>query len=117
MTLLKSIFILLMIAIIWLSLIIVSSPMLLPVCILAIKYPYFKRWRYNMLIGQDNGINAFFFNGNPDISISSRVGWMAENGSKTARYMAVVIDFMFYISIGQENHCHVSIERDEDHTK
>jgi hypothetical protein len=38
---------------------------------------------------------------------------MAKNGSKTAQKMALVIDFMFYIAIGQRNHCAVSIEWDE----
>jgi hypothetical protein len=43
------------------------------------------------------------------------VGYMSLNGSKTARHMERVIDWLFYIAIGQENHCRESIEYDEDH--
>jgi hypothetical protein len=40
---------------------------------------------------------------------------MAEQGSKTAQAMAVVIDLLFKLAVGQENHCQASIERDEEH--
>ena len=40
---------------------------------------------------------------------------MAEQGSTTAQYMEVVIDWMFYKAVKQENHCKQSIERDEEH--
>jgi len=38
---------------------------------------------------------------------------MALQGSATATYMARVIDWLFYVSTGQINHCYASIEKDE----
>lgn len=76
--------------------------------------------RYGFWIVQDQMVNvvvsAFMLRvGNPDVTVSSKVGYMAEQGSKTAKAMAVVIDLLFKLAVGQENHCAVSIERDEEH--
>jgi hypothetical protein len=114
-TWLKAKFLLLSVAIVWLFFIVVMSPLQLPVTIAAIKFKQLRAYRYKIWIAQDQLVNALH-NGNPDITVSSMVGYMAEQGSKTAKAMAAVIDFLFYISIGQRNHCAVSIERDEDHT-
>lgn len=40
---------------------------------------------------------------------------MSEQGSATAQRMEVVIDWLFYKAVKQENHCRVSIEKDEEH--
>ena len=84
------------------------------ITILAWPIKALRRYRYSLWIAQDQDVNTMH-NGNPDITVSSKVGYMAEQGSKTATAMAKVIDFLFYISIGQKNHCAVSIERDEVH--
>ena len=73
-----------------------------------------KDWSYNFWIAQDQLVNAFFF-GKCDVTISSKVGLMAEKGSKTAQCMEFVIDYLFYIAVGQVGHCRASIERDEEH--
>jgi hypothetical protein len=68
----------------------------------------------NLWIAQDQDVNTLF-GGNPDITISSRVGFMAKQGSKTARAMEVVINWLFEKAIGQSDHCRKNIEHDEDH--
>lgn len=112
----KAQLILLSIALVWLFFIVIMSPLQLPVTLLAIKVKNLRGYRYKLWISQDQLVNAIH-NGNPDITVSSRIGWMAERGSRTASAMAVVVDWLFYIAIGQVNHCRASIERDEDHTK
>lgn len=111
----KAKLILLSVAIVWLFFIVIMSPLQLPVTIAAIWLKQLRGYRHKIWIAQDQLVNALH-NGNPDITVSSMVGYMAESGSKTAKAMAAVIDFLFYIAIGQRNHCAVSIERDEEHT-
>lgn len=102
----------------WAFFVVVMSPLQVPVTFLAFvsKSSRIKRYNYGLWIGQDNLVNAIH-RGNHDISISSKVGYMAREGSQTAIQMAKVIDWLFYVTIGQENHCLVSIEKDEQHYK
>jgi hypothetical protein len=114
MTNLKAKLILLSVAITWLFFIVVMAPLIAPITIAAIFIKPLRGYRYKLWIAQDQLVNAIH-NGNPDITVSSRIGWMAERGSKTAAAMASVVDWLFYIAIGQKDHCKVSIERDENH--
>jgi hypothetical protein len=110
----KAKLLLISVGLVWLFFIIVMAPLIVPVTLLAIKFESLRGYRYKLWIAQDQLVNAIH-NGNPDITISSRVGFMANQGSKTAIAMAVVIDWLFYVTIGQVNHCRVSIEKDENH--
>lgn len=110
----KSIALLISVAIVWLLFIVLMSPLQLPVTVAATFIPSLKRYRYGLWIAQDQLVNAVHA-GNPDITVSSRVGWLAEQGSKTAIGMAYAIDFLFFVAIGQRDHCKASIERDEKH--
>lgn len=74
----------------------------------------FRAYVLRLWISQDQDVNCIFM-GNEDITISSRVGYLSELGSKTALCMEIVINTMFYVAAGQENHCRASIERDEKH--
>lgn len=114
MRFIKAKLILISIALIWLYIILVLSPLIVPVTIFAIIFSGLKRYRYSLWISTDQLVNAIH-NGNPDVTISSKVGYMAERGSKTAQTMASVIDLLFKLAVGQENHCQASIERDEEH--
>jgi hypothetical protein len=69
-------------------------------------------WCFTLWLSSDQYINSVF-RGNEDHSISGRVGYLSRKGSKTAQAMEKVIDFIFYIAIGQRNHCRSSIEYDE----
>lgn len=111
---LKAKLLLLSVALVWLLAIIAMAPLQLPVTLLAIPLKRLRGYRYKLWIAQDQLVNAIH-NGNPDITVSSMIGYMAEQGSKTAAAMAVVVDWLFYAAIGQVNHCRASIERDEDH--
>jgi hypothetical protein len=112
MTFIKAKLLLLSVALVWLFFIIVMAPLIVPVTVAAIWIRQLRPYRYKLWIAQDQIVNAIH-NGNPDETISSRVGYMARKGSKTAKKMAAVIDFIFYVAIGQRNHCAVSIEWDE----
>ena len=105
---------LLSVALTWLALIIFMLPIQLPVTLLGGLNATTKRYRYGFWIAQDQMVNAIH-GGNPDVTVSSKVGYMAEQGSKTAKAMAVVIDLLFKLAVNQDNHCQVSIERDEEH--
>lgn len=78
------------------------------------KHPKLRRYRYALWIAQDQDVNVIF-GGNPDITVSSKVGYMSARGSQTAKYMEKTIDWLFYIAVGQENHCAASIEAQEQH--
>lgn len=109
----KAKLLLLSVALVWGVLIMLMLPFQLPVTIAGI-HPKLKRYRYGVWIAQDQMVNAIHF-GNPDVTVSSKVGYMAEQGSKTAKAMAAVIDLLFKLAVNQDNHCQVSIERDEEH--
>jgi hypothetical protein len=113
-TWLKAKLILLGILITWICLIVLMSPFQVPLTLSAIFIKRFRLYNYHFWIWQDQGINVIF-GGNPDITISSKVGYMALNGSKTAQSMEVVIDWLFYITVRQVDHCRVSIELRERH--
>ena len=110
----KAKLLLLSVAVVWAYIIIVLLPIMLPVTLLAIPFEGLRRYRYAMWISTDQLVNAIH-NGNPDITVSSKVGYMAEQGSKTATTMAAVINSLWYIGTGQRNHCIKAIERDEEH--
>jgi hypothetical protein len=111
---LKAKLLLLSISVVWIFFILAMLPLQLPVTLLAIKFKRLRGYRYKLWISQDQLVNAIH-NGNPDVTVSSRIGYMAYHGSKTAKVMASVVDWLFYIAIGQKNHCFVSIEWDEEH--
>lgn len=67
---------------------------------------------WNVFIGFDQTGNAVL-GGNPDETLSSRVGKAAERGSRRAVTIEAVIDLVFAILLGQRHHCAASIERDE----
>lgn len=69
-------------------------------------------WCFTLWLSNDQYINSVFF-GDEDHSISGRVGSLAMQGSRTALVMEKVIDFIFFIAIGQRNHCRQSIEFQE----
>ncbi len=71
-----------------------------------------KRYLLNLAIAVDQGWNAFL-GGNPDETISSRVGKAAARGSRFGRLCAVVIDWIFRNLTGEVDHCANSIEADE----
>lgn len=110
----KAKILLLSVALTWAFFIAVMSPLQLPVTVAAIFIKRLRPYRYGLWIAQDQLVNAIHL-GNPDITISSKVGYMAAQGSKTAKAMAAVIDWLFYVAVGQLNHCAVSIEKDEKH--
>lgn len=110
MHLIKAKLLLLAIALTWFVLIVLMSPIQIPATLLAIK----SRYTWGLWVAQDQMVNAIL-GGNPDVTISSKVGYMATRGSKTALAMEKVIDWLFYKIKGQVSHCRASIEHDEVH--
>lgn len=70
------------------------------------------RYLMNILIGFDQLGNALF-DGNPDETISSRVGKAAIAGKRRAIILEALINLLFAVIRGQRNHCENCIERDE----
>tara|TARA_R110000782_G_scaffold254482_1_gene342840 strand:- start:326 stop:694 length:369 start_codon:yes stop_codon:yes gene_type:complete len=106
---------LLSVTVTWLMLIALMSPLQIPLTLLGrSRGTRIGRYTYGLWIAQDQLVNAIHA-GNPDITVSSKVGYMAEQGSSTAQRMEVVIDWLFYKAVKQENHCRVSVEKDEEH--
>ena len=71
-----------------------------------------RRYLFNLLIAIDQGGNAFL-GGNPDETISSRVGKAARGGGWFAVAMRRLIDWLFFNLTGERDHCAHSIEWDE----
>lgn len=69
-------------------------------------------WCFTLWLSNDQYINSVF-KGMEDHSISGRVGYLSLQGNKSAQLMEKVIDVVFYLAIGQRNHCRESIEWDE----
>lgn len=112
----KAALVLLAIAVVWLGLIFFTwrgwVQLLVTIACWVTKNPDLEAYNYGLWIAQDQDVNAIFL-GNPDETISSRIGVAALLGSTTAIYMSYVVDFMFYVSVGQTDHCVASIEMDE----
>ncbi|MFC6441043.1 hypothetical protein [Bowmanella sp. JS7-9] len=105
----------------WALLIVLYSPVQLPVTLIAIWVEktgevHWRKWRYNLWIGQDQSLNALL-GGDRDITLSSRIGWNAERGSQTALYMEAWLNPVWELFTGIDNHCRRAIERDEQHNK
>ena len=84
LTFIKSKLLLLSITITWLFFIIVMSPLQLPLTLLGkSRDTRIGRYTYGLWIAQDQLVNAIHA-GNPDVTVSSKVGYMALQGSKTA---------------------------------
>jgi len=96
----------------WALLLIVFSPIQVPVSFVAIFYEKAKGWAYNLMIGEDQMVNAVH-GGNMDTHVSGRVGWHSINGSRIALHMERPINLLFWIIRRQVNHCRSSIEYDE----
>ena len=99
---------LLLIGAIWGSLILIMLP------ILVVSFLYDKRrpnirWLYSLLLSQDHITNAIL-GGHFLTTVSSILGHLRLQGSKTGTAVANGVDWGFYVTIGQENHCTVSME-------
>ena len=105
MTWLKAKLLLLSVALIWAFFICISLPVQLPITLASflISNERLKRYVWGFWIFQDQAVNAIL-GGNPDVTISSKVGYMAEQVSKTAKAMAVVIDLLFKVSAADNNY-------------
>lgn len=110
----RALIILLLIIAMWLVQIIIASPLQLPLTILALttKSEFIRKWCLSIWIGQDQYINSVLF-GNPDNTISSRVGMLSMMGNPVAKSLEKVIDGFFRITFKQQSHCRDSIENDE----
>lgn len=104
----KSRFFLLLIGLNWGSFIILMLPLLL------IAYLYDKKrsginWLYSILLAQDHLTNAVM-GGHFLTTISSMLGYLREQGSRTGTLAANFVDWGFQLAIGQLNHCTESME-------
>jgi hypothetical protein len=122
---LVAIIFLLIVAITWLGIIVVMSPVMTPVYIISLfkeelvlfgKKILFKSWHKNMLISGDQGANTLL-GGSMDNHVSGRVGYNAILGNGVALKMEIVIDLIFKVLFKENNHSRNAIERDENYNK
>ena len=104
---LKSKVILFFIAVIWGSFIVLCLPLL-------ILSRFFDDWTRDILMGQDYLVNAIL-GGDHETTVSSEIGNQAKNGSRTAQHVETVVNLLFKLAINQDNHCFVSIKKDDRH--
>tara|TARA_R110000851_G_scaffold183012_1_gene332113 strand:- start:1066 stop:1485 length:420 start_codon:yes stop_codon:yes gene_type:complete len=100
---------LLLIGAVWGSLILIMLPLLI-VVFLYDKVRQDIDWLRSMLLAQDHLTNAIL-GGHYLTTISSLLGHLRELGSATGTAVANVVDWGFYVTISQENHCTVSMEK------
>ena len=112
----KASMILTAILIVWASLILFTwrgwFQIIVTIACVIVKNEKLKAYNYGLWYAQDQDVNSMFL-GNPDETVSSRIGVAVLMGSKTALAVSVVVDWLFYVSKKQVNHCVVSIELDE----
>uniref|UniRef100_A0A6M3J526 Uncharacterized protein n=1 Tax=viral metagenome TaxID=1070528 RepID=A0A6M3J526_9ZZZZ len=68
-----------------------------------------RSYAFDLWVSSDQYINTFF-GGNPDTTISGRVGYHAANGRVGYALAERVINWLFYIAARQKNHCRDAIE-------
>lgn len=105
---------LIVIFLIWLSLVVVESFVLIASGLLGIHNPKFRQMFKNTWLTQDFFINKIL-GGSGETTISSEIGAYATAGSGTGLRMERVVNFGFYTSIGQVNHCRASMKADDEH--
>lgn len=71
-----------------------------------------RRYFLNLLIALDQGINTLI-GGDPDETISSRVGRASLAGRRRARIAESIIDWLFMLLGDGPGHCQRNIEWDE----
>lgn len=70
------------------------------------EHTFMRRYGFNVWIGIDQLINALFM-GDPDETLSSRIGKNANNGHKFSIFLSWLLDQI------DPGHCQKAIERDE----
>lgn len=72
-----------------------------------------RRYLWNLFIAWDQGINTLLA-GDPDETISSRVGRASLDGKRWARILERIIDRLFMLLGEAPDHCRRSIEVEID---
>lgn len=106
--------VLLAVALYWLAdtLLTVTGWWRLFVTLLAQPFKGLRGYAFDLWVSSDQYVNTVF-RGNPDHTISGRVGYHARRGREGYQFAEKVIDGLFYLVIRQRNHCAQSIEPDE----
>ncbi len=79
------------------------------ITILAQPFTGLRGYAFDLWVSSDQYVNTVF-RGNPDHTISGRVGYYAQQGREGYQFAEKVIDGLFYLVIRQRNHCAQSIE-------
>lgn len=113
---LKSLFVLLLIGLVWGSLILVMGPLQTASGIAArIDKHRFGPWNYSIWIIQDCLVNVIL-GGSHKVTVSSKIGWMSQQGhGNTVKWVEKFVNWGFKVAVGQDNHCQASIEPEDNH--
>ncbi|MGJ8680523.1 hypothetical protein [Paraglaciecola sp.] len=111
----KAIVFLLVIFVMWLALLVIEFASLLIAASPALTGDKdFQRFVKSVLLAEDQLVNRFL-GGYWKTTISSEIGAYAIAGSETALRMEIVVNWIFYVTVKQVNHCRASIESDDLH--
>ena len=109
MAYLKAKVFLLLVAILWLSLIIA----MLPLMVIAVIFD--RDWLYSLFLSQDHLVNVVL-GGHYLTTISSQLGKLRQDGSRTGTVAADFVDWLFYIARKEIRHCDNAMQPDDIYT-
>lgn len=98
-----------LITVVWLTLIIAMSPLM----ILALLFD--RVWLYSLFLAQDHLVNVIL-GGHYLTTISSQLGKLRQDGSRTGTVAADFVDWLFYIARNEIRHCDNAMQPDDIYT-
>ena len=113
MTQIKAMFFLALVFFNWASLIIIMLPLMVVAKVVDKILPNVK-WLYSILLAQDHLVHAIM-GGHFKTTISGMLGYLKLARSRTGTVAAKVVDLLFYIALGQTNHCVGAMEIEDIH--
>ena len=98
-----------LITVTWASLIIVMLPLML------IAVIFDRRWLYSLFLAQDHLVNVIL-GGHYLTTVSSQLGKLRKDGSRTGKLAADFVDWLFYIARKEIMHCDNAMQKDDIYT-
>jgi hypothetical protein len=111
---LNAVIALLAVAVVWLAETVLTPHGLYRVVVTLVAQPFrgLRRYAFDLWVSSDQYVNAIF-SGNPDHTISGRIGVNAMRGRDGYILAEKIVDGLFFLVIRQRNHCRRSVEPDE----
>ena len=98
-----------LITVTWASLIIVMLPLML------IAVIFDRRWLYSLFLAQDHLVNVIL-GGHYLTTVSSQLGKLRQDGSRTGTVAADFVDWLFYVARKEIRHCDNAMQASDIYT-